>query len=146
MEETKLEVGPLLELGTYGKVGRDPRGRTVGVVFLAFDAAGSLAPTAGDAAASAGWFALTRPPQMAFDHKDILEDARHRLRELGADPRCLLALLPRRVTMAQVHGLCQGAAGKALDRAGLRRRLLRDGALAAVGGRKAPLYRVRKSR
>jgi len=116
------------------------------VVFLAFDAAGALEPTAGDDAASAGWFALGRPPQMAFDHEDILIDTRHRLRELGADPGRLLALLPRRVTMAQVHGLCQGAAGKTLDRAGLRRRLLRDGTLVAANGRKVPLYRVRKSR
>jgi 8-oxo-dGTP diphosphatase len=73
-EETGLEVGDLGLVGVYSDPGRDPRGHTVSVVFLAkLPAAG--APTAGDDAETAEWVADWRAHQLAFDHAQILEDA-----------------------------------------------------------------------
>lgn len=82
-EETAVRLRRLYPLGAYGKVGRDPRGRTVSVVFLGCLPARQDA-RAGDDAADARWFALARPPRLAFDHRVILKDARVRLRELAA--------------------------------------------------------------
>jgi 8-oxo-dGTP diphosphatase len=73
-EETGLKAGPLEQVGAFGAVGRDPRGRTVTVAFLArLDE--SLAPRAGDDAAEARWFQVDGLPRTAFDHADILRKA-----------------------------------------------------------------------
>jgi ADP-ribose pyrophosphatase YjhB (NUDIX family) len=77
-EETGLEVATLRLLGVYSAPGRDPRFHTLTVVYLA-DATGE--PAAGDDAADVRWFALTAlPEQIAFDHRQIIEDAAQTLR------------------------------------------------------------------
>ena len=75
LEETGLKARKLVQLGTYGDPGRDPRGRTISVAYLA-QVTAAEAPTAGDDAADARWFPLARLPRLAFDHRQILRDAR----------------------------------------------------------------------
>ncbi len=76
-EETHLEVEHLRQLGAYGKPGRDPRGHTVSVVFLA--ELGSNASIqgleAGDDATDAQFFSTNALPDLAFDHAQIVQDA-----------------------------------------------------------------------
>jgi 8-oxo-dGTP diphosphatase len=81
-EETGVVPERVEQLYTFGDPGRDPRGWTVSVAYLAIlDEAESQAvrPTAGDDARKVGWFDLEAPPPLAFDHAEILECARHRL-------------------------------------------------------------------
>lgn len=78
-EETGVEVAELEPLYTAGDPGRDPRGWTVSVVYLArvdFDA---VRPVAADDAGEVGWFPLDALPALAFDHAMILERVRARL-------------------------------------------------------------------
>ncbi len=79
-EETGLVVGRLTPLGVFGDPGRDPRGRTISVAFLGRIDAAKAKPVAADDAGEVGWFALRRPPQLAFDHRAILAAARKELR------------------------------------------------------------------
>ena len=85
-EETHLELGPLVQLGAYGTPHRDPRGHTVGVAFLAVCDPDRTVAEAGDDAADYRWFEASRPPELAFDHADIVRDARARFAELAAQP------------------------------------------------------------
>jgi 8-oxo-dGTP diphosphatase len=78
-EETGVNVPGLEPLHTAGDPGRDPRGWTVSVVFFARVDAETLKPKADDDAAEADWFPLDAPPEMAFDHADILARARRRI-------------------------------------------------------------------
>jgi 8-oxo-dGTP diphosphatase len=78
-EETGLAVAELEQFRTYGDPGRDPRGWTVSVVFLARVDAARLDPRAADDADEVGWFPLDELPPLAFDHARILADARARL-------------------------------------------------------------------
>jgi 8-oxo-dGTP diphosphatase len=80
-EETGIRAGKLEQLATFGDPGRDPRGRTISVVYLAEIEPGAVKPQAADDAAAVGWFALRRPPQLAFDHADILAVARRHILE-----------------------------------------------------------------
>ena len=58
-------------------MGRDPRGRTITVAFLAEV---PLAEVKGDDdAAAARWFALDEVPHLAFDHDEVLQVALQRL-------------------------------------------------------------------
>jgi 8-oxo-dGTP diphosphatase len=73
-EETGLHVDALELLGVYDTPGRDPRGWTVSVVYLA--RVQSEADVAGaDDASDARWFAADVLPELAFDHALIVADA-----------------------------------------------------------------------
>lgn len=85
MEETHIELGPLIQLGAYGTPHRDPRGHTVGVAFVGIVEPGKVEGIAGDDAADCRWFAARRPPKLAFDHGDILRDARKMFARIAAN-------------------------------------------------------------
>ncbi|MCK5473962.1 MAG: NUDIX hydrolase [Candidatus Aenigmarchaeota archaeon] len=71
-EETGLDIKITKLLGVYSKMGRDPRGHTVSVIFMAV-ADGE--PVAGDDAKEVGVYAKDQLPEnMAFDHKGVLRD------------------------------------------------------------------------
>lgn len=79
-EETGVETAEMVQLHTFGDPGRDPRGRTISVAYLALVDADDVQPEAGDDAAEAQWFSLMRPPPLAFDHAQILACARRYLK------------------------------------------------------------------
>lgn len=85
LEETRVHAGALVQLGAYGAPGRDPRGHTVGVVYLSLCGPGAASPEAGDDAALCRWFPLHAPPTLAFDHDVIVRDAATTLTEAAQD-------------------------------------------------------------
>ncbi len=70
-EETGVSGVAVRQLGAFDAPDRDPRGRTISVVFLA-EAADRPEPNAGDDAAEARWHPLDHLPPMAFDHDEII--------------------------------------------------------------------------
>ena len=71
-EETGLEIELIRQFHTYSAPGRDPRFHTITTVYIA-RAEGT--PRAGDDAGEVGVFTRdTLPEDIAFDHRDILED------------------------------------------------------------------------
>ena len=76
-EETCLDVGVAGLVGVYSDPSRDPRGHTVGVVFLCEKKGGEL--RAADDAKEAKWFSLDELPELAFDHDKILADAKKQI-------------------------------------------------------------------
>jgi 8-oxo-dGTP diphosphatase len=78
-EETGIKVAALEQLYTAGDPGRDPRGWTVSVAYLAQLDAADVKPVAADDAEVVGWFPLDELPPLAFDHAMILARGRARL-------------------------------------------------------------------
>ncbi|MGV9816338.1 NUDIX domain-containing protein [Streptomyces cellulosae] len=80
LEETGVQVDPadLLLVGVYDAPDRDPRGRYVTVAYMVTVPAGTTA-LAGDDATAVRWAPLADPGDMAFDHDEIVRDARMRL-------------------------------------------------------------------
>jgi 8-oxo-dGTP diphosphatase len=73
-EETGMKVTGLRQIGSYSKVDRDPRGRTVTVAYLVV--IDKPLPVIGqDDAAQAEWWPLSSLPKLAFDHDEIMADA-----------------------------------------------------------------------
>jgi 8-oxo-dGTP diphosphatase len=83
-EETGIQVSRLQQLHTFGDPGRDPRGRTISVVYMGLADPAQVKPQADDDAAAVAWHSLRRPPRLAFDHAQILACARRRLAEQSA--------------------------------------------------------------
>ncbi|MEI7475220.1 MAG: NUDIX hydrolase [bacterium] len=73
-EETGLKNLNLIEFKTYGTIGRDPRGRTVSVVYYSICDGSILNPIASDDAKNLDWYNLSDLPDLAFDHDMILNE------------------------------------------------------------------------
>ncbi len=72
-EETGLKVDKMTQFKTYDAVDRDPRHRTISTIyFTEHDKKQQV--TGGDDAARADWFPISDLPELAFDHKQILEE------------------------------------------------------------------------
>lgn len=79
-EETGVTGVDLEQLAAFGDPGRDPRGWTVTVAFLARVDASAVTASAGDDAAAVAWHSLASPPSpLAFDHAQMLARVRARL-------------------------------------------------------------------
>jgi 8-oxo-dGTP diphosphatase len=125
-EETGVEVEDLLHVGGFGAPGRDPRGWTVSFAYLALmppDRVAEQTIMAADDAGQVAWFPAYTPPEMAFDHADILQVALERLR-MGLWTGPLAApLLPPAFRLDDIHQLYQILLGRSLDAPTLARRL-----------------------
>lgn len=73
LEETGVNVRKFRLVGVYSKPGRDPRGPTVSIAFLAL--VRRQRAIAGDDAAGVVWVADWRYLDLAFDHRRIIRDA-----------------------------------------------------------------------
>ena len=82
-EETGVILTDLEPLYTAGDPGRDPRGWTISVAFLARVNPNELQPIAADDAAEVAWLPLDALPDMAFDHAMIISRAKTRLADRG---------------------------------------------------------------
>lgn len=174
-EETGITGLKLRQLGAFGDPGRDPRGHTITVAFVAF-AVATPTPAAGDDAADAEWLPLRtlmlseRAPKasaaprrkraaaetgvrLAFDHAKILRAAHLRLcRHLDNpvhDPE--FELLPPRFTMAQLQRTYELVLGRPLDAREFKARALGTGIVVVASARPAPrasaqLYRWNRAK
>lgn len=72
-EETGLIVKSMQQFRTYDAIDRDPRHRTISVVFSS-ELQNTAEVKGSDDAAYAAWFSIDNLPELGFDHAKILED------------------------------------------------------------------------
>lgn len=77
-EETGIGGVELQQLYTFSSLERDPRSRTISVVFWGM-LHNNGKPKADDDAADAEWFTLNELPPLAFDHAEVLHIAMKKL-------------------------------------------------------------------
>ncbi len=73
-EECNIENIVFQQFKAFGNLNRDPRGRTVSIVYYTFLNNKELDIKAGDDAAEAKWFSISALPELAFDHKTIIDE------------------------------------------------------------------------
>lgn len=150
-EETGIGAEVHLEqLASYGTPGRDPRGDTVTIAWLALaPAVGTL--SAGSDAAEAAWWPVDdlAAGSLAFDHAQILRDGVERARAKLEYTSLGAAFCPAEFTIGQLRGVYEAVWGQALDPRNFHRKVSRTpgfleptGRTTTVdGGRPAQLYR-----
>jgi len=80
-EETGLKDVPLEQMCTFGKCGRDPRGRQITIAFMGIAQKRLNKIKAGDDAAEARWFDVEKlPKDLAFDHNDVVKFGKEKLK------------------------------------------------------------------
>ncbi|MCA9539999.1 MAG: NUDIX hydrolase [Myxococcales bacterium] len=131
-EETGVEGVPLYEVGAFGEAGRDPRGWVVSVAFLGLATPDCWAQ-AGDDAAALGWHRLTKLPEMAFDHAQIIERALGTLRQRLQVDTTALQLLPPGFRTVQARHLYSQILGEPIAPTPFKAWLRRRGAVERLG-------------
>lgn len=79
------------------------------------------------------WFAEDDLPELAFDHREIIDHALRRLRERIEYPDLVAQLVGPEFTLRQLHGVVEAVTGEHVDLANFRRRMLASGQIEETG-------------
>ena len=150
-EETGAKGVYLEQFHAFGDPGRDPRGHSVSIAFMALVDAGKISLNAADDAADACWFDVNQLPNLAFDHNAIIAHARDRLRTLTRYRGVGIQILPERFTLRQLQDLYEVILDETLKPSAFKKRLramdiLEEVESAPQGGKEAPYCAFRAGR
>jgi len=146
-EETGVGDVFLEQLYTFGDPQRDPRGRVVTVAYYALIASAQRVLTATTDASEARRFSMDQLPELAFDHKRILDYALERLRNKLEYTTVGFQLLPEKFTLSELQAVYEAILGRRLDKRNFRRKIALLGILKPLrewqrtGRKPALLYR-----
>lgn len=150
-EETGVTDVFMEQLYTFGDPHRDPRTRVITVTYFAVVPADAIKdPKAGTDASETAWHAMDNLPDLAFDHRKILDYALMRLRYKLEYTMVGFELLPDVFTLSELQYAYELILGEELDKRNFRRKILAADILEDTGkkkregeGRPAQLYRYR---
>jgi 8-oxo-dGTP diphosphatase len=145
------EVAHLEQLTTLSDPGRNPLDWELANAYL------GLVPRDVDPEVpeDTTWHPVSRLPELAFDHREIVLAARERLRAKLSYTNIAFALAPPVFSISELRELYVAALGHGVSATNLQRVLLRRGVLESTGerrepgrtgGRPAALYRFRSRR
>jgi 8-oxo-dGTP diphosphatase len=151
-EETGVHDVYMEQLYTFGAPDRDPRTRVITVAYFALVPAGAVRDhRAGSDAAETGWWPVQALPELAFDHREILDYALTRLRYKLEYTSVGFELLPDVFTLSELQNAYELILGESLDKRNFRRKILTADVLEDTGqlrregeGRPARLYGYRE--
>ena len=105
-EETDVEGLEPIQFHTFSDAGRDPRERVISIAFYALvNINDYLKIKGGSDANNARWFMINDLPELAFDHKKIIDMALERLqRDIYFEP-IGFQLLDKEFTMPQLQSI-----------------------------------------
>jgi ADP-ribose pyrophosphatase YjhB (NUDIX family) len=131
-EETSVSDVYLEQLYTFGDPVRDPRTRVITVVYYALLRADQLHLRAGDDAADAQWFPAYEHPSLAFDHDQILDYTRQRLRSKLEYTTIGFQLLAPAFTLSELQEVYEAILNRPLDKRNFRKKVLSTGILEQI--------------
>lgn len=145
------EVAHLEQLGTWSDPGRHPARWELATAYLGLVPLG-IDPRVPE---DTRWHPVDGLPPTAFDHGEIVEAGRERLRGKLSYSNIGFALAPETFTLAELTAVYAAALGYEVSATNLKRVLLRRGAIEATGerrthgpagGRPAEVFRFRARR
>jgi 8-oxo-dGTP diphosphatase len=123
-EKTSIKNIFLEQLYTCGDPDRDVRGRSVSVAYFALiNNADKLELTTQDYYGGIEWFPVDKLPKMAFDHKQVIELAKKRLRAKLSYTNIAYSLLPVEFTLTQLQRVYEIILGHGLDKRNFRKKI-----------------------
>ncbi|MEZ4573598.1 MAG: NUDIX domain-containing protein [Vampirovibrionales bacterium] len=127
-EETNVKDIYLEQLVTFGTPNRDPRARIITISHYALIGSNKdIQPNAN--AEDVQWFSVHDLPDLAFDHKDIVECALLRLKERLKTSNIAFQLLGHKFTLTELQRVYELILEKTLDKRNFRKKILSMGIL-----------------
>jgi len=152
-EETGLRDVFLEQLFTFGDVDRDPSTRVVSVAYFALVNVAGRWCAAGTDAKQAAWFSISDVPQLAFDHRIILDKSYRRLQDKLRYQPIGFELLPEKFPLRALQHVYEVVLDRRLDKRNFRKKILSydfvvstDEAEQNVAHRAAQLFRFDKKK
>ena len=102
-EETWVDNAYLEQLYTFSDVDRDPRDRIVSCAYMALMRSDEIIANAGSDAKDVGLYSIKNLPELAFDHKKIIDYAVERLQSKIAYTNIIQHLIPKKFTLSDLH-------------------------------------------
>lgn len=121
-ELTGLTDVYLKQFKTYSVPNRDPNGRTVSIAYFALIDIHKYEKQLNERY-HAEWFVLKEAPHLIFDHNQMVEDAKKKLRYDAALHPVLFELLPKKFTIPQLQNLYEQVYNIQIDNRNFVRKL-----------------------
>jgi len=151
VEETGVKDVYLEQLYTFGEPKRDPRMRVITISYFALINSKNIGLKPQTDAYDVNWFDAYETPDLAFDHRKILEYALQRLKWKLEYTTIGFKLLPKRFTLGQIQNLYEIIFNRKLDKRNFRKKILSLGLIEKtsektknVAHRPAVLYSFKK--
>lgn len=125
---TGLEDVFMEQMRVFSKPDRDPVERTVAVAYVALIDIHKYEQQLSEEY-HAKWFKLNEVPNLIFDHNEMVEMAKNRLRYRAALHPLLFELLPEKFTLPQLQALYEGLYEVEFDKRNFSRKVLSTGIL-----------------
>lgn len=152
-EETGVNINYLEQLYTFGEPSRDPRGRIVSIAFFGLINPSIFKLFANTDASDAKWFSINELPKLAFDHKEIVNMAIHRLRGKITYEPLGFELLDNKFPFSDLEKLYTTLLGREIDRRNFRKKILSlnildelDEKITKGSGRPANLFKFNRKK
>lgn len=141
------------QIHTFGRVERHPLGRVITVAYYSLVKVSDYKVNASSWAKDAKWHSINKIPKLPFDHNEILEYAKNKLKDKVRHQPIGFELLPKEFTLTDIQHLYEAVLEIELDKRNFRKKLLAMGLLIdsgfsqnAVAHRPARLYRFDKKK
>jgi 8-oxo-dGTP diphosphatase len=127
-ELTGLDDVYLEQLYAFGDPHRDPLERTASIVYFSLIDIHQYEKQINHEY-HAEWFSLKKIPSLIFDHKEMIQMAKDKLKYKAAFHPVLFELLPEKFTLPELQNLYEGVYEALLDKRNFSRKLLSTGLL-----------------
>lgn len=132
-EETGVSGVFLEQLYTFGAPDRDPRERVITVAYYALIPTDTVEIRAASDAEGVSWFGLHELPELAFDHRDILDMAKRRLVDKLDYSTIAFQFMPKSFTLTELQHVYETILGEPQDKRNFRKRILGLGLVRETG-------------
>lgn len=125
---TGLDNVYLEQLYAFGDPHRDPLERTASIAYFSLIDIAKYEKQINHEY-HAEWFSLKKIPSLIFDHKQMIDMAKEKLRYKAAFHPVLFELLPEKFTLPQLQNLYEGVYESLMDKRNFSRKVLSTGLL-----------------
>ena len=108
----------------FGAVDRHPAGRVTTVGYYSLVKSENYQPVASSWAKKSQWFSISDLPELAFDHREIVDAAIENLRRRVRTEAIGFELLPDKFTLKELQSLYETLLGYTFDKPNFRKKIL----------------------